>query len=135
MATTRTRRLARQVSIVGAGLSQFGAYPDKSSRDLFVEAFHDMQDNMDQGISAQDIEAGYIGNYSADLFEHQGHTAPIIADWLGMTPTPITRIENACASSGSAYCEWTGCRAGLPTLPIVPAPDPARPRSPCGRPR
>ena len=80
MTTTRTRRLARQVSIVGAGLSQFGAYPDKSSRDLFVEAFHDMQDNMDQGISAQDIEAGYIGNYSADLFEHQGHTAPIIAD-------------------------------------------------------
>ena len=105
MATTRPRRLARQVSIVGAGLSQFGAYPDKSSRDLFVEAFHDMQDNIDQGISAQDIEAGYLGNYSADLFEHQGHTAPIMADWLGMTPTPITRVENACASSGSALRE------------------------------
>ena len=39
MATTRSRRLARSVSIVGAGLSQFGAYPDKTSRDLFVEAF------------------------------------------------------------------------------------------------
>ena len=88
MATTRSRRLARSVSIVGAGLSQFGAYPDKTSRDLFVEAFQDMQDNIDTGISAQDIEAGYLGNYSADLFEHQGHTAPIMADWLGMTPTP-----------------------------------------------
>ena len=105
MATTRPRRLARQVSIVGAGLSQFGAYPDKSSRDLFVEAFQDMQENIDTGISASDIEAGYLGNYSADLFEHQGHTAPIMADWLGMTPTPITRVENACASSGSALRE------------------------------
>ena len=105
MTTTRPRRLARQVSIVGAGLSQFGAYPDKSSRDLFVEAFQDLQDNIDTGISASDIEAGYLGNYSADLFEHQGHTAPIMADWLGMTPTPITRVENACASSGSALRE------------------------------
>ena len=105
MATTRTRRLARQVSIVGAGLSQFGAYADKSSRDLFVEAFQDLQSNIDTGITASDIEAGYLGNYSADLFEHQGHTAPIMADWLGMTPTPITRIENACASSGSALRE------------------------------
>ena len=105
MATTRSRRLARSVSIVGAGLSQFGAYPDKTSRDLFVEAFQDMQETIDTGISAQDIEAGYLGNYSADLFEHQGHTAPIMADWLGMTPTPITRIENACASSGSALRE------------------------------
>ncbi|CAI7998200.1 Uncharacterized protein MTH_793 [Geodia barretti] len=105
MATTRPRRLARSVSLVGAGLSQFGAYPDKTSRDLFVEAFQDMQETIDTGISAQDIEAGYVGNYSADLFEHQGHTAPIIADWLGMTPTPITRVENACASSGSALRE------------------------------
>ena len=46
-----------------------------------------------------------MGNYSSDLFENQGHTAPIVADWLGMTPVPITRIENACASSGSALRE------------------------------
>ena len=64
MATTRPRRLARQVSIVGAGLSQFGAYPDKSSRDLFVEAFHDMQDNIDQGISGP----GHRGRLPGQLF-------------------------------------------------------------------
>ena len=104
-ATIRNRQLARQVSIVGAGMSQFGAFKEKTSRDLFVDAFHDMTDHLDQGIDVEDIECGYIGNYSADLFEGQGHTAPIIADWLGMTPTPITRIENACASSGSALRE------------------------------
>ncbi len=105
MATTKTRRLGRPVSIVGAGMSQFGAFADKTTRDLFVEAFQDMMEHLDQGVDVEDIEAGYIGNYSSDLFENQGHTAPIIADWLGMTPTPMTRIENACASSGSALRE------------------------------
>ena len=102
---TRKRTLGRQVAIVGAGLSQFGAFPDKDSRDLFVEAFQDMMETMDQPFDIDDIECAYIGNYSSDLFETQGHTAPIVADWLGMTPIPITRIENACASSGSALRE------------------------------
>ncbi len=106
MATaTRKRQLGRQVAIVGAGLSQFGAFPEKDSRDLFVEAFQDMLETMDQPFDIDDIECAYIGNYSSDLFETQGHTAPIVADWLGMTPIPITRIENACASSGSALRE------------------------------
>ncbi len=103
--TVRRRQLGRPVSIVGAGLSRFGAFPGMTTRDLFVEAFNDLIDHMDQGIDVEDIECGYIGNYSSDLFEGQGHTAPILADWLGMTPTPITRIENACASSGSALRE------------------------------
>ena len=106
MATvTRKRQLARQVAIVGAGLSQFGAFPEKDTRDLFVEAFQEMMETMDKSFDIDDIECAYIGNYSSDLFENQGHTAPIVADWLGMTPIPITRIENACASSGSALRE------------------------------
>ena len=105
LTTSGKRQLGRPVSIVGAGMSRFGAFADKDSRDLFVEAFQDMLDTLDQGIDVQDIECAYVGNYSSDLFEHQGHTAPIIADWLGMTPMPVTRIENACASSGSALRE------------------------------
>ena len=105
VASVKKRRLGRPVSIVGAGMSHFGAFRDKTSRDLFVEAFQDLMDNLDQGIDVEDIECGYVGNYSSDLFEGQGHTAPIIADWLGMTPAPVTRIENACASSGSALRE------------------------------
>ena len=104
-AITKKRQLGRQVAIVGAGLSEFGAFPEKDSRDLFVEAFQDMMETMDQRFDIEDIECAYVGNYSSDLFETQGHTAPIVADWLGITPIPITRIENACASSGSALRE------------------------------
>ena len=96
------RKLGRGVALVGAGMSRFGAFPAKATRDLFVESFVDLRASVDRGIDPADIEALYIGNYSSDLFEGQGHTAPIMADWVGLTPRPATRIEDACASSGVA---------------------------------
>ncbi len=96
------RKFGRNVAVVGAGMSKFGAFPEKATRDLFVEAFQTMRDSVDKGLNPKDIEALFIGNYSSDLFEGQGHTAPIMADWVGLTPRPATRIEDACASSGVA---------------------------------
>ncbi len=97
-----SHRLGRGVALVGAGMSKFGAFPGKSSRDLFVDAFQEMLGSVDKGFDAKDIEALYIGNFSSDLFENQGHTAPIMADWVGLTPRPATRVEDACASGGAA---------------------------------
>jgi len=96
------KKLGRGVALVGAGMSKFGAFPGKSTRDLFVEAFLDLRASLDKGLDPKDIEAIYIGNYSSDLFEGQGHTAPFMADWVGLAPIPATRIECACASSGVA---------------------------------
>ena len=98
----RKRKLGRGVAVVGAGMSQFGAFPDKATRDLFVEAFQEMRASVDKGLDPRDIEALFIGNYSSELFEGQGHTAPIMADWTGLTPRPAVRIEDACASGGVA---------------------------------
>lgn len=98
----KKRKLGRGVAVVGAGMSHFGTFPGKASRDLFVEAFTDMMASVDKGMDPNEIEALYIGNYSSDLFEGQGHTGPIMADWTGLTPRPATRIEDACASSGAA---------------------------------
>jgi acetyl-CoA C-acetyltransferase len=86
-------------------MSKFGAFAGRATRDLFVEAFQDMRASVDKGVDPGDIEALYIGNYSSDLFEDQGHTAPIMADWLGLAPRPATRVEDACASSGVALRE------------------------------
>jgi acetyl-CoA C-acetyltransferase len=96
------RKLGRGVAIVGAGMSKFGAFPGKGTRDLFVEAFQELRTSVDKGLDPKEIESLYIGNYSSDLFENQGHTAPIMADWVGLTPRPATRVEDACASSGVA---------------------------------
>ncbi len=96
------RKLGRGVALVGAGMSKFGAFPEKTSRDLFVEAFQEMCASVDKGFDPSEIETIYIGNYSSDLFEGQGHTAPIMADAVGLTPRPAVRVEAACASGGAA---------------------------------
>ena len=96
------RKIGRGVAMVGAGMSRFGAFPNLATRDLFVDAFQAMRQSVDKGLDPREIEMLYIGNYSSDLFEGQGHTAPLMADWVGLTPIPATRIEDACASSGVA---------------------------------
>ncbi|MEE8470416.1 MAG: hypothetical protein V3S51_03710 [Dehalococcoidia bacterium] len=101
----KASKLARGVAMVGAGMSKFGAFAEKSSRDLFAEAFNAMTKSVDKGIDTEDIEALYVGNFSSDLFEGQGHIAPIMADWIGLVPKPATRVEDACGSGGVAIRE------------------------------
>jgi acetyl-CoA C-acetyltransferase len=37
-----------------------------------------------------------------ESYEHQGHSGSTMADWAGLAGIPATRIEAACASSGTA---------------------------------
>ena len=100
--TRKSKSLPRGVAMVGAGMCKFGAFPEKSSRDLFVEAYQELLNSVDKGFDPAEIEGLYLGNYSSDLFEGQGHTAPIMADAAGLLPIPAVRIEDACASGGAA---------------------------------
>ena len=61
------RKLGRGVCMVGAGMSKFGMFKDKDSRDLLVEAYNEMLSSVDKGIDPNDIEAMWIGNFSNDL--------------------------------------------------------------------
>jgi acetyl-CoA acetyltransferase len=99
------KKLSRGVAVVGAGMSKFGAFPDKTSRDLFVEAFQEMKSSVDKGLDVKEIEALYLGNFSSDQFEKQAHLAPIMANWVGLSPIPALRLEGACASGGIALRE------------------------------
>ncbi len=101
----RKRKLARGVAVVGAGMSKFGMYKDKNSKDVFAEAFNEMLSSVDKGVDPKDIEALYLGNFANDFFVHQGHWGPIISDLIGHTPKPATRTEGACASSALAFRE------------------------------
>lgn len=96
------RKLGRGVALVGAGMSKFGAFPDKTSRDLFVEAFKELRASVEKGFDPAEIETIYVGNFSSDLFERQAHIAPIMADAVGLVPRPAIRVEDACASGGVA---------------------------------
>ncbi len=96
-------KLARKVALIGAGMSKFGRnFPLKRNPDMWVEAWLNAVGTVDNGIAPKDVDACYVGNYSSDLFNHQGHLGPQMANLVGLTPKPASRFEGACASSGIA---------------------------------
>ncbi len=96
-------KLARKVAMIGAGMSKFGQhFPVKRNPDLWVDAWISAVKSVDNGIEAKDVDACYVGNFTADLFNHQGHLGPNMANLVGLTPKPAPRFEGACASSGIA---------------------------------
>ncbi|MEJ2249169.1 MAG: beta-ketoacyl synthase N-terminal-like domain-containing protein [Candidatus Lokiarchaeota archaeon] len=96
-------KLSKKVAMIGAGMSKFGQrFPEKRNPDLWVDAWLDAVNRVDNGIEPKDVDALYVGNYSSDLFNHQGHLGPQMANLVGLTPKPAPRMEGACASSGVA---------------------------------
>jgi len=89
----KRRKLGRGVAVVGTGMSKFGMFKEKNSKDLFAEAFNEMLSSVDKGIDPKDIQALYLGNASNDTLVHQMHWGPIISDLIGLTPKPATRTE------------------------------------------
>ena len=98
-------KLGRGVAVVGTGMSKFGMFKEKNSKDLFAEAFNEMLSSVDKGIDPKDIQSLYLGNGSGEFFVHQMHWGPIISDLIGLTPKPATRTEGACASGALAFRE------------------------------
>ena len=100
----------RPVSIIGVGKTAFGAFPDRSLLDLAVEAGSKCL--KDGHVTPPQVEAFYLGNFAGPSFVGQNHLAPYVASALGMDGIPATRIEDACASSGSAFFHACAAVAG-----------------------
>ncbi len=88
----------RDVAIIGTGIHKWGELWEKRFRDIFVEAALNSID--DAGVDH--IDSMYIGCMSGGLFVGQEHIGAMMADYLGVTPVPATRVESACASGGAA---------------------------------
>jgi acetyl-CoA C-acetyltransferase len=101
----RKRKLGRGVAIVGAGMSTFGIRPDVTNRELFAEAFLDMRKSVDKQFDPKDIEALYVGNCGAEMWESQTAIGALCANEVGISPRPALKIEDACASSSVALRE------------------------------
>jgi acetyl-CoA C-acetyltransferase len=91
----------RPVAIIGIGKTPFGAFPDRDLRSLAVEAGEKCFRNA--GIKPSQVDAFFLGNFAGPAFTGQNHLAPFVSTALGIHDVPATRIEDACASSGSAF--------------------------------
>jgi len=88
--------------VIGIGKTAFGAFADKGIRALAVEAIRNSLS--DAGIEGRQIDAFYLGNFAGPSFVGQNHLAPYVGLAAGLERgVPCTRIEDACASSGSAF--------------------------------
>src|SRR6267378_1215192 len=91
----------RPVAVIGIGKTAFGAFQDRDLRSLAVEAGEKCLQN--GPVSPSQVEAFFLGNFAGPSFVGQNHLAPYISNALGIHEVPATRIEAACASSGSAF--------------------------------
>ena len=110
--------MKRKVAVIGVGLTKFGKHPKVSSRELFAEAaFKAIED---AGIDLKDIEEAFVGSFLPDVLEHQGHIAPLVIDYIGLTGIPATHTEGACASSGAAVrMGYISIASGLRDIVLV----------------
>ena len=108
----------RPVAVIGAGKTAFGAFADRDLRSLAVEAGEKCLHNA--RVAPARIESFYLGNFAGPSFVGQNHLAPYVSTALGITGVPATRVEAACASSGSAFFHgWAEVAAGIYDVVMV----------------
>ena len=101
----------RPVAVIGIGKTAFGVLPG-DLRSLAVEAITGALSDASMGAAA--VEAFYLGNFAGPSFVGQNHLAPYVGMAAGFGAIPATRIEDACASSGSAFFHaWQSVAAGI----------------------
>ncbi|MGA8594292.1 MAG: thiolase domain-containing protein [Bryobacteraceae bacterium] len=108
----------RPVGVIGAGKTAFGAFADRGIVSLAVEAIRHALADAD--LAPGRVEAFYLGNFAGPCFTGQNHLAPLVASAAGLKGIPCTRLENACASGGSAFFHaWQAVGTGLYDIALV----------------
>ena len=90
----------RKVAIVGVGMSKFGEEWTRGFRDMMIEAGTRAVE--DGKLHGEEIDALYVGTMAPGSLVGQDHVGALVADYMGLTPVPATRVEAACASGGVA---------------------------------
>lgn len=108
----------RPVAVIGIGKTAFGVFQDRDLRELAVEAGQKCLSAT--SLCAEQVEAFFLGNFAGPSFTGQNHLAPYVSTAIGLRGVPATRVEAACASSGSAFfLGVSAVAAGLYDLVLV----------------
>jgi acetyl-CoA C-acetyltransferase len=91
----------RDVYLIGAGQTPFGAFPERSYRDLFAEAYEHARERAGADIGPADIDEAVVGSLGVGG-RQLGLSGPAVTEHVGLHNVPCTRVENACAAGGFA---------------------------------
>ncbi len=108
----------RGVAIIGTGMTKFGEHWERGFRDLVVEA--GVKAIEDAHLHGDEISAGYVGTMASGRLIGQEHIGALIADYMGLNPIPITRVEGACASGSLALRQgFMAVASGMHDIVVV----------------
>lgn len=109
----------RDVAVIGVGMTHIGKFIEKDIKRLVREAVEQALD--DAGIKKNNIEAAYMGNAVAGVMTGQEMIrGQVTLSVMGIDEIPVYNIENACASSSSAFnLAWTAVSAGVHDCVLV----------------
>ncbi len=109
----------RDVAVVGVGMNRFGKYPDKGIKELVAESVNKALADAD--IEKDLIEAAYMGSAATGLMTGQEMIrAQVTLSDMGIEAIPMYNVENACASSSSAFhMAWAAVGAGIYDVALV----------------
>ena len=92
----------RETYILGVAMTRFGKLLDKSLKDLAYEPVWDVI--RESNIDPHDIDIAFIGNAYAGLITGQESVrGQVMLREVGINRIPIINVENACASSSTAF--------------------------------
>lgn len=91
----------RDVVITGIGSTRFGKLEGQNVQSIAAEAANAAIAR--SGVARKDIGALYLGNFAAGPLSGQEVLAGIVADEVGVSGIPCTKVEGACASGGIAF--------------------------------
>ena len=102
----------RDVAVAGVGMTRFGKLLGTTNKELVREAVESALG--DAGVAKERIEAAYVGNSMAGLLTGQeAIRGQVMLAAMDIDTIPIFNIENACASSSSAFhLAWVAVASG-----------------------
>jgi acetyl-CoA acetyltransferase len=103
----------RDVAIVGAGMTNFGKFLDRSMKDIAGEAVKGALNSA--GIDKSKLQVAVVGNATAGLITGQEMIrGQVVLRDMGIGGIPIINTENACASSSTAFhVAWMYVASGM----------------------
>ncbi len=109
----------REVAVVGVGMTRFGKHKETGIKQLVREAVDEALN--DAGLDIKKVQAAYVGNAAAGIMtgQHMIRGQVTLAP-LGPLDIPIYNIENACASSSTAFnLAWQAVATGIHDCVLV----------------
>jgi len=109
----------RKVAIVGGGATRCGKR-EATWRDLVQEAGKAMFDSL-SNLSPKDVDSLIVGAAQPERSAFQAHVAPMVAEYLGITPRKVlARTELMCASGQAAIRYAYACvSSGLSDVAVA----------------